>query len=482
MTKTVKKTVILIFAVLCSAPLLLNANNIAIPTIGNDTSTRFSAEEERVLGETFMRRVRLELPVTDDPEISSYVQRLGFHLIANSEFQTRHFHFFVINQPSINAFAGPDGYIGINAGLILQTDNESEVASVVAHEIAHVTQRHLERTFDQGEKLTLPTAAAIIAALVLGSSDINIAEAAILTTIAANYQSQLSYSRGQELEADHVGMQILTRSEFDPHAMPAFFEKLQQNNRLNEGQSLEYLSTHPVTVKRISESRNRAANYDLQAKPSSQEYHLVKAKLRVNTSENTRRLQQHIEAELKEGSYINKIANLYAYAWTLLNNQEVEKARSTVEKILSLDRERIQYSILQARIEIEAGNIEEGLQIYRDALSLSPGNSALTLYYADDLISQERPEEAREILKTIQNYTKTPTYYQLMAKAEGNSGHPGASHRNLAEYYLQYDQVGTAIGHLKQALNQKDISERDKSAIQARIDEIKRTAAMASQF
>lgn len=429
-----------------------------------------------------MRHVRLELPVSDDPEISDYIQRLGFKLIASSEFQTRHFHFFVINEPSINAFAGPHGYIGVNAGLILQSENESEVASVVAHEISHVTQRHLERTFDKGEKLTLPTAAAIIAALVLGSNDINIAEAAILTTIAANYQTQLSYSRSHELEADHIGMQILTSAGFDPHSMPSFFEKLQKSHRLNEGQMLEYLSTHPVTVKRISESRSRAARHQHQPIPSSQEYHLTKAKLRVNTSNDTQKLQQHIEAELKEGSYTNKVAALYAYGWTLLNNQQFEKARDTVNEILKIDRERIQYSILRARIEIKSGEIDKGLAIFEEALSVSPGNSALALYFADTLITHGQPKFASNVLNSIQHFQRTPTYYQLMAKAEGDAGNPSASHQNLAEYYLMYDQVATAISHLKQALAQKDISDREKERINARIDEIKRVAAMASQF
>ncbi|MDX1812811.1 MAG: M48 family metalloprotease, partial [Gammaproteobacteria bacterium] len=326
-----------------------NAGSVNIPKIGNDTSTRFSAEEEKILGETFMRQVRLELPVSDDPEVSDYIQRLGYRLISSGQFQTRHFSFFVVRDPAINAFAGPNGYIGVNAGLILNTEDESEVASVVAHEIAHVTQRHLERSFDKGEKLTLPTAAAIIAALVLGSQDINIAEAAILTTIAANYQTQLSFSRQHELEADHIGMQILIDSGYDPHSMPAFFEKLQKANRLNEGQMLEFLSTHPVTVKRISESRNRAAQFSGTSPASSQEYYLTKAKLRVNTSENTRKLQSSLEAELKEGNYANKVSQLYAYAWTLLLNEKYQHAREVTQELINLDRERIQYSILKGQ-------------------------------------------------------------------------------------------------------------------------------------
>ena len=206
-----------------------DAENIAIPIIGNDTSPRFSAREEKILGENFMAQVRLSLPVSDDPEISDYIQRLGFELVSNSDFQTRHFHFFVINDNVINAFAGPDGYIGVDAGLILTTGKESEIAAVLSHEMAHVVQRHLERSFDKNEKLTLPTAAAILAALVLGAKDINVAEAAILGTIAANYQSQLSFSRSEEMEADNIGMQILAKSDFNPYAMASFFVIFQKS-------------------------------------------------------------------------------------------------------------------------------------------------------------------------------------------------------------------------------------------------------------
>ena len=482
MTYLVKALSICFIYIAIGATTLAGANNFSIPTIGNETSTRFSAEEEKILGETFMRQVRLGLPVTDDPEVSDYIQRLGFQLIANSEFQTRHFHFFIINEPSINAFAGPNGYIGINAGLILHSDNESEVASVVAHEIAHVTQRHLERSFDKGENLTLPTAAAIIAALVLGARDINIAEAAILTTIAANYQSQLSFSRAHELEADHIGMQILTDSGFNPHNMPTFFEKLQKAHRLNEGLMLEFLSTHPVTVKRISESKSRASNYKYKPKASSQEYHLTRAKLRVNTSDDTKKLQTHLEAELQEGNYANKVSELYAYAWTLFINEEFEKARETVEKLIKIDRERIQYSILQAKIEIKAGNLDTGLKIFEEALSISPGNSSIALYYADSLVSQKKPAEALRIINSIKNYEKTPSYYQIKAKAEGDAGNEREAHQMLAEYYLLYDQVGTAINHLQQAQKIKDTSERDKNAIRARIEEIKAVAELASKF
>lgn len=461
----------------------VSAKDIILPTIGNDTSSRFSEAEEKLLGETFMRQVRLELPVSDDPETSSYIQNLGYQLISNSEFHNRHFQFFIIQNPNINAFAGPNGYIGVNAGLILASNDESELASVMAHEIAHVTQRHLERTFDKNEDMSLPTAAAIITAIVLGSTaNINLTEAAIFATIAANAETQLTFSRAHELEADHVGMQTLAQSSFDPHGMPNFFEKLQQSNRYSESQMPEFLSTHPVTTKRIAESRNRASNYPHKQKTNSQVFHLAKAKLRVTTSNNLEQLVKRIEAELKEGSYQNKAAQVYAYAHALMRINKLDEARLQANRLKALDGVRIQYTALRANIEIEHQKLEAGNKIFKEALQLNPGNATLSLHYADALMTQKKPQKAKEILKNIKNYATTPTYLQLLAKAEGDSGFQGKSHQTLAEYYLMYDLIPSAISHLKQAMLEKDTSETEKQHILTRIKEIKEIAVLEQQF
>jgi len=462
---------------------MATANDITLPAIGNDTSSRFSEAEETLLGETFMRQVRLELPVSDDPETSSYIQNLGYQLISNSEFYNRHFQFFIVHNPNINAFAGPNGYIGINAGLILASSDESELASVMAHEIAHVTQRHLERSFDKNENMSLPTAAAILTAIVLGSTaNINLTEAAIFATIAANYEQQLSFSRTHELEADHVGMQILAQSSFDPHGMPGFFEKLQQANRLGDSQVPEFLSTHPVTTKRIAESRNRASNYQIKNKPNSQAFHLTKAKLRVTTNSNLEQLTKRIEAELDEGSYQNKVAQIYSYAHALMRTNKLDKAREQANRLIELDTDRIQYAALRANIEIEDQKFEAGFKIFENALQLNPGNPTLSLHYADALLIQKQAAKAKQVLKSIKNYTITPTYLQLLAKAEGESGNPGASHQVLAEYFLMYDLIPSAINHLKQAMEEKDTSESEKQQILTRIKEIKEIAILEQQF
>jgi len=459
------------------------ADDISLPAIGNDQSNRFSQAEEKLLGEAFMRQVRLGLPVSSDPEVADYISHLGFRLIANSEFQSHHFHFFVVNDTNINAFAGPNGYIGINAGLILKTENESELASVVAHEIAHVTQRHLERTFESNDKLSLSTAAAIIAAIVLGSSaNINLTEAAIFAALAANTQSQLSHSRIHEMEADNIGIKILKNSDFDPHAMPSFFEKLQQASGNSDDLHLEFLRTHPVTVNRIAESRNRASKITFQLAPDNFIYHLSKAKLRVMTEKNVSSLVKKIEAELKAGSYQNKFAQIYAYALALFETEKFNQASKQIDKLIKMDRERIHYLILKANIKIGQNKLDEGFKIFRESLTLNPGNPSISLHYADALLTNKQPVTAKKTLLNMDNYRSTPLYYQLMAKAEDDAGLKGASHQMLAEYFLMFAQIGLAINHLKQALTEKDTTEIDERKIKKRIREIKEIARLEEQL
>lgn len=204
-----------------------------------------------------MREVRRSLTIVDDPQVQEYVSSIGYRLVAHADAGSGDFTFFVVQHEAINAFAAPGGFIGINTGLILASRNESELAAVVGHEIAHVTQRHLPRAFEQASQMNIPTAAA----LVLGRQNSNIGEAALATAFAANQQNRINFTRSNEQEADRIGIDLVARAQFDPNSMATFFERLQQTYRFYEGSLPEYLSTHPVTVSRIADARARADAY-----------------------------------------------------------------------------------------------------------------------------------------------------------------------------------------------------------------------------
>lgn len=479
----------MIFRRLLLSILVLNWNlggvyaaDISLPTIGTEASSRLTPEEEIQFGAAFMRSVRLQLPVSNDPEVIDYIWSLGYKLVSNSDFNSRPFHFFVVNEPIINAFAGPGGYIGINSGLILASQDENELAAVIAHEIAHVSQRHLDRAFNAAEKLTLPTAAAIVAAIILGGKDVNLAEAALAATLAANIQSQLNFTRKNELEADHIGMQILIASHFDPNAMPRFFERLQQQDRLYDDQLPEFLRTHPVTVNRIAESKGRAAQYKGKIQSRNVQYDIIKEKLRVENSTNPSKLVNYYEENRKTRMSKKSVPIDYGYALALYNDGQYKHAREVLKSLISHDKERISYQILLAQIEYADGNSEKSLQLFSDALQLNPGNRAISHYYAETLLLSGHSEQAIRLLKDQLAERPTPAVYELLAKAEGENNHPGTALRMFAEYYFMYGQIHTAIEQLNLALRQKDISTADANRIEERITELKRIAIMEKEF
>jgi len=454
---------------------------VTLPDIGANSQTH-SAQDDQIRGEAIMRRIRQGLPIIEDPEIEDYIWNLGYRLVAHSDYKTKTFRFFVVNDSTINAFAGPAGNIGVNAGLILTAENESELAAVIAHEIAHVTQRHLERAFDAAEKLSLPTAAALIAAIILSGQNVNIAEAALAATIAANLQTQINFTRTHEQEADHIGMQVLAQSRFNPNSMATFFERLQQADRLFDTSVPEFLRTHPVTNTRISEARDRAEAYKFTPTPDNFLFYLTRAKLRTITTDDPTKLVRRIEAEMHEGNYKNKFAQIYGYGHALLKANKISQAHQQIKRLIALDRERIPYLILLANIEIAANNSQEGLRIYEDALKLNPYNIALTYRYAETLLRIGKAIEARKTLYTLKNQRISPIYYELLAKAEGDAGHPGLAHQALAEYYFLNGYTRNAIEQLNLALREKDINAIEMNRIEERIKQLKELLILEKQL
>ncbi|HLF22379.1 MAG TPA: M48 family metalloprotease, partial [Burkholderiales bacterium] len=208
----------------------IGANAITLPDLGDASRTVISPAQERRLGEDFMRRARQSLAFSDDLEISDYLQTLGQRLVAHSDSPGTSFRFFAVNDPTINAFAVPGGFIGVHTALILAAESEAELASVLAHEISHITQRHIPRLLAEDQNATLPAMAAILAAILLAGHG---GEAAVALTGATLAQRGIGFTRAFEEEADRIGVRVLAQSGFDPRAMPAFFERMQQINSVN---------------------------------------------------------------------------------------------------------------------------------------------------------------------------------------------------------------------------------------------------------
>lgn len=451
------------------------ADNIRLPDIGASADSMMTRAEEERLGRQFMRSIRRSMPVADDPLLVEYVEGLGERISSQTALGSGSFRYFLIEQPVINAFAGPAGHIGIYSGLILATEGESELASVVAHETAHVTQSHLTRAFENASQMSGPMAALLLAAVLLGatvSSDVGIAAAAGVQ--AAAVQQQLNFTRANEEEADRVGIQLLAQADFDPHAMPSFFERLAKASRLYENNAPEFLRTHPVTTNRIADARGRADDFPYRQYPDTPDYFLVRAMLREKEFKNAQDAVKHFANTLADGRHRQADAERYAYALALTRNRQVEQAAKEIKKLLDKAPDHIAYIYLSARIDAERGNTGQALEHLEKALALYPGNYPLSVYYAELTLATAPTDKTAKVLDdALLRRPSEPALYQLRSRVAQALGQNAEAHLFLADAHYLNGQLESAAQQLEVALRNKDFAFIESARMQAKLKQIK---------
>lgn len=454
---------------------------LGLPDIGEASDALLSTAAEEQLGEAFMRRLRQSIEVIDDPEMNDYIQALGNRLATAADAQQgQTFKFFLVNDPAINAFAGPGGYIGIHTGLILAATTEQEVAGVLAHEMAHITQRHIYRRFDRAQNLSLPVAAATIAALLIGvaggGSDAGIALASAAQ--ASSIQDQINFTRSNEQEADRIGLRILALSGFDPHAMPSFFERLQRQNRLFGDGAPEFLRTHPVTTNRIADSRSRADQYDSQLRPDSLEFGLIRAKIRVAAARDDDTALAFFD-EVKEN---DPPARRYGLALAQERAKQHEEALTTVEGLLSKDQDRINYRMQQARLLLKLKRPREAFAVYELVQDIYPNHRAMAYAYPEALMRYGQIAQAREFLETyLKQRPAEPNLHRLLARASTVQGDIALGHSHLAEAFYLTGYTREAIQQLETALKVDDLDFFLASKLGARLRQLKQEWLLANE-
>ncbi|MFI4922871.1 MAG: M48 family metallopeptidase, partial [Burkholderiales bacterium] len=277
-----------------------------LPELGEASQTTLSPLQEQQLGDSIMREIRADPSYFDDPPLNEYLNNLGYRLISSSTDPKISLELFAIEDNEINAFSLPGGYIGVNTGLILLTQNESELASVLAHEMGHIMQHHIARQLAT-QKWSLATSLAGIAIAILAARAGNgqLAQGAIVGTQAAAVQTQLNFTREHEQEADRIGFQTLKNAGFDVRAMPAFFERMQKAIRFVEGSAPSYLRTHPLTFERIADMENRAQSVPYRQVPVSQDFQFIRARLQAQ-EDSPKEAIAYFENSLKEKKYSNE--------------------------------------------------------------------------------------------------------------------------------------------------------------------------------
>ncbi len=454
----------------------LHAEEINLPELGSPSDQYLSPSAEKQLGREFMLSVKKSAKVLDDPLIEEYVQDLGDRLLKHSDATGQGFTFFVLDEPSINAFAGPGGYIGIHSGLILATQSESELASVIAHEIAHVTQKHLLRAFDAANQMSGKTAALLLASILVGVAGGADAGIAMATSAQASaIQEQINFTRGNEEEADSVGIQLLADADFDPRAMPVFFERLTHASRLYESGIPEMLRTHPVTTNRIADALGRAEQHSYRQYTGSLSYYLIREALRVRQFKEPEQAIKHFATGLDEGRHLNEEAHEYGYALALMRNHEYTKARGIIDKLLKGNPEQIEYVLASTELERLLGHPERGLRTLDTYYTLMPESYPLAVAYIEALTEAGSYDKARQVAaRAISLRADNPRLYRLVGRTEELAGNQSESHRMLAEAYVTEGQLLPAIRQLEIAQREADKADfQQLSRIESRLTRLR---------
>ena len=448
---------------------------IELPDMGSAANSLMSPADERRLGQAFMRSVRRSVNVIDDPLMSEYIRDLGNRLVGHSSASGKQFSFFLVDDPQVNAFAGPGGYIGVHTGLVTSTESESELASVVAHEIAHVTQNHLFRAFDEYSRLSGPAALLMLGAILLGATVSGDAGMAALAGVQAGMaQAQLNFTRANEEEADREGIKILAGSNYDPRAMPVFFGRLAQATRLYESNTPEFLRTHPVTSNRIADAMGRAEQYPYKQPKPDNRYYLLRATLRLQSFNSPTEAVTFFRDSLEEGRYRNEDAQRYGYALALTESRNYPEARTQIDLLLKKDPTNAAYVIASAKLDYAQGHPDRAKRTLQRALELFPSSYPLAMQYARILVETGEPQEARKILE--EQLRRRPDHAEVLklaARAAGASGAMGDAYQYQAEYYYLTGQVEAAVRQLETALRERSLDYYQSARLSARLKEYK---------
>ena len=466
---------------LVSFSFLIITEEETLPELGNASSSAISIASEFKLGRLYMAQLRRSLPNYDDPVTQDYVEHLIYRLAEYSQLKDRRLEVTLIDQKSVNAFAAPGGVIGINGGLIYHAETEGEFASVLAHELAHLSQRHFARRLQRQQDRSLANALLILASVAVAAAT---SPEAILAGQQAINQQSLAYSRGNEQEADRVGFTTMVRAGFNPQSMANMFGILQTLSRLSGKNDLEFLRSHPLTKKRISDSRIRANEVSGINYRNSLEYDLVKNRSKVHFSKQARQSITQFKQDLRRSkSKRQKISSLYGLALSYSKGGDNSKALDSARKALSLDKENLLVQMLLLEVHLNAGNNLEAEALSKSLLDINPANYPLTIFYSKVLAKNEKFEQAEEILRKLATTRSAdPQIWYSLAEIQGLAKNIIGLHQSRAEYFFLTGSYDLSIKHLRWALELSGNNFQLSESIYNRIERAHRAEEDLKEF
>jgi predicted Zn-dependent protease len=466
----VKAIKILLTCVLFAVPAAIGQN---LPDLGDVSQSEMTALQERRLGESIMLEVRSDPSYSEDTEITDYLNSIGNKLVGASSDSRQEFNFFLMMDSQVNAFALPGGFVGINSGLMLTAQSESELAGVMSHEIGHVVQRHFARMLSAQKDTQLMALAGLAIAILASRSSSQVSQAAMIGSQAGSIQSSLNFTRANEQEADRVGFQILEKAGFDPAAMALFFERMLNATRFYQTTAPAYLRSHPLTTTRISDMQNRMQNLQYKQVPDSLEFQLMRAKLRA-AQDTPAESVKFFEESLKERKYLSEVASRFGLVEALARARDYGRASRELQTLRAALPPHPAIESLSARLLAATGDIAGSLRAYREALRNFPGYRALIYNYAESLLRINQPQEALKLIDSrLSNAVADYKLYQLQARAYAALNKGMQQHRALAEANYRMGNIRAAIEQLLLAQRAGDGDFYLQSSVDARLRELR---------
>lgn len=452
----------------------VSAQDIRLPDMGSPADAVLPKSEEQRIGRAIMAQIRASGTVVSDPIVEEYINDIGHKLAAHANDGNHEFSFFVIDEQSINAFALPGGFIGVHTGLLNATRNENELAGVLGHEIAHVTQRHIARAIHASQRQSILSTAMMLGAIVAGvaGAGSDAVQAGMAVAQGTALQQRINFTRSNEHEADRIGINALADAGFDPHGMASFFEVMSRQSPSDMSLRLpEFLRTHPVTTDRIAEARTRASSLPRIRNEDSAIYGIARARLKVAGFDRPESAVEYFEArDYDRQSDIERYGRAFAYQ----RAGRPWDAKPIFEELLAKDKTLIAYHIGLGESQLALERYDEGIATFEQAIGLFPRNVPLVISYGEWLIRLERAEYAHSLLlDLLNNVPPTPEQVRLIARAANAAGDQAESFYYMAEYRLMTGDLPGGINMLTRALQLPDLDAIQRIRFQARIDFIR---------
>jgi beta-barrel assembly-enhancing protease len=420
---------------------------IELPLLGDTSSAMVSPQQEKILGQRYLKMYRSQVPTSSDPLVINYVEQLIKQLLPFSQMEDKHIDLVVVQNDTLNAFAIPGGVMGLHTGVFNYAKSENQLAAILSHEMGHLSQRHYARMLEQRKNSMMPMLAGMVAGLALLANNHNDSGMAVMMgTQAVAQDAALRFSRENEQEADRIGMQTMLDANLDPYAAPNMFEEMLHAS--NSRRPPEYLLTHPVTERRVADALNRARQYPKKPFPDNIEYQLMRSRIRVALEQTPQLAVKRFKSEV-EGESLSPDASRYGLALAYSQTGQYDAARAALQPLLAKEPKRITYLIMNADIDIAAERYKPALELLETQYTLNPENYPLTIRYAEALMKSGLYAQSADLLEHYSRKRKNDDYvWYLLAEVNGLNGNILGVHEARAEYFIAngiYDKAQIQI-------------------------------------